>query len=65
MDIERIVYLGVIAVIVAVAWFVLVPRTASTSEGLLYAFLAVGAAAALRLWFTAAVRRRELKKHLQ
>ncbi len=61
MSRDRIIYLVGVAVIVAVTWFLLVPITRTTYEGLLYAFLAVGAGALLRMWYAAAVRRRNAR----
>lgn len=61
MSRDKVIYLVGVAVIVAVTWFVLVPITRTTYEGLLYAFLAVGAGALLRMGFMAAVRRRKAR----
>lgn len=61
MSRARVVYLIGIALVVAVTWFVLVPITRTTYEGLLYAFLAVGAGALLRMWYLAAVRRKKAR----
>jgi hypothetical protein len=58
---DKVIYLVGVAVIVAVTWFVLVPLTRTTYEGLFYAFLAVGAGALLRMWSLAAVRRRKAR----
>ncbi len=61
MSRDKVIYLVGVAVIVAVTWFLLVPMTRTTYEGLFYAFLAVGAGALLRMWYMASVRRRNAR----